>query len=313
MIPQSLTWLLSLIPHDHMHVLATHKHFRPPPCSDSKEKAFMMSDDGASTRTRTRKHKRNRTYCVDSGASVHCINDASMFDHVYAHHPPVKVTVANKQVLTATKIGTVKVNLTNQHNKPRTITLHNVVYHPNFSENLLSVRRLWKDSRMSTTFEGSNYFKDKSTGDKYKFQSTQSGYELHAYATILTEDPQLLHSRFGHCSERRLNKLRDRSINFPHTDPHASIKHDPLDCDACQAGGMRKRPFSKRPKGRYTYFGEKLSSDLCMFPKSIQGYKYVLCIVDAYSNWLVTIPLKSKHSSHVHAAMQSFIHKYEHY
>ena len=93
----------------------------------------MMSDDGASTRTRTRKHKR-RTYCVDSGASVHCINDASMFDHVYAHHPPVKVTVANKQVLTATKIGTVKVNLTNQHNTSHVITLHNVVYHPTFFE-----------------------------------------------------------------------------------------------------------------------------------------------------------------------------------
>ena len=113
MIPQSLTWLLCMTPHDHMHVLATHKHFRPPPCFDSKEKAFMMSDDGASTRTRTRKHKRNRTYCVDSGASVHCINDASMFDHVYEHYPPVKVTVADKQVLTAKKVRTVKVNFTN--------------------------------------------------------------------------------------------------------------------------------------------------------------------------------------------------------
>ena len=77
-------------------------------------------------------------------------------------------------------------NLTNQNNTSHVITLHNVVYHPDFSENLLSVRRLWKDSRISTTFEGSNYFKDKATGDKYRFQSTQSGYELHAYATILT-------------------------------------------------------------------------------------------------------------------------------
>ena len=273
----------------------------------------MMADDGSRTQagTRTRKHK-HRRYCVDSGASVHCINDASMFDHVYEDHPEVKVTVANKQVLTAKAVGTVKVTLTNQHNHTHTVTLHNVVYRPNFSENLLSVRRLWKDSRISTTFEDSNYFKDKSTGDKYKFQPTRSGYELYAFAAVQTPDPQLLHSRFGHCSQRRLNKLRDRSINFPHTDPKAMIHHDPHDCDACQAGGMKKRPFAKRPKGRYTYFGEKLSSDLCMFPKSIQGYKYVLCIVDAYSNWLVTVPLKSKHSQHVKGAMESFIHTYEH-
>ena len=147
---------------------------------------------------------------------------------------------------------------------------------------------------------------------KYQFQTTQSGYELFAFAAVQSPDPQLLHSRFGHCSERRLNKLRDRCINFPILDPHHMIKHDPTTCDACQAGGMKKRPFPKRPRGRYTYFGEKLSSDLCMFLKSIQGYKYVLCVVDAYSNWLVTVPLKSKHSAYVKDAMQSFIHEYEH-
>ena len=79
---------------------STHVH----PCVHKhNEKVFMMANDDLRARAgaRTRKHK-HRKYCVDSGASVHCINDASMFDHVYAHHPPVKVTVANKQVLTAT-------------------------------------------------------------------------------------------------------------------------------------------------------------------------------------------------------------------
>ena len=145
--------------HNHTHIHSCdHKH---------NEKAFMMADDDLRTKdgARTRKHKQ-RKYCVDSGASVHCINDASMFEHVYEAHPQVRVTVANKQVLTAQAVGTVKVSLTNQHNQIHQITLHNVVYHPDFSGNLLSVRRLWKDSRISTTFEDSNYFRDKATGDK---------------------------------------------------------------------------------------------------------------------------------------------------
>ena len=37
---------------------------------------------------------------VDSGASVHCINDPGLFETVYNDHPPIRITVANKQVLT---------------------------------------------------------------------------------------------------------------------------------------------------------------------------------------------------------------------
>ena len=192
MMRDTLTWLLCMTCHDSIHAGCIRTHTHNQTCShDQNLKAFTLADDGSRTQagTRTRKHK-HRRYCVDSGASVHCINDASMFDHVYENHPEVKVTVANKQVLTAKAVGTVKVTLTNQHNHTHTVTLHNVVYHPNFSENLLSVRRLWKDSRISTTFEDSNYFKDKSTGDKYRFQPTRSGYELYAFAAVQTpEDP----------------------------------------------------------------------------------------------------------------------------
>ena len=94
--------------HNHIHS-CDHKH---------NEKAFMLADDDLRTKdgARTRKHKQ-RKYCVDSGASVHCINDASRFEHAYEAHPQVKVTVANKQVLTAQAVGTVKVSLTNQHNQ----------------------------------------------------------------------------------------------------------------------------------------------------------------------------------------------------
>jgi hypothetical protein len=43
-----------------------------------------------------------------------------------------------------------------------------------------------------------------------------------------------------------------------------------------------KKAFPRRTSNPYTYFGEKLSSDLCgPFPKSVEGYRYLLNVVDA--------------------------------
>ena len=62
-------------------------------------------------------------------------------------------------------------------------------------------------------------------------------------------------------------------------------------------GGFRKKPTPKRTTQKFTYFGQRLSSDLCSFPTGIGDYKYAFCIVDAATNWLFVWLMKSK-SSH---------------
>ena len=53
-----------------------------------------------------------------------------------------------------------------------------------------------------------------------------------------------------------------------------------------------------------TYFGAKLSSDLCgPFPKSIDGHIYILNVVDACTNILCVYFLLSKSSPEVKAAL----------
>ena len=110
-------------------------------------KACCIHDDRRkySKREGSRKRK-GRRYTVDSGASVHCINDKSLFDSVYDNHPTVRITVANRQVIEAEAVGTATLQIVNEDGVHKSITLHNVVYHPSFSENLLSVSRLWKDN-----------------------------------------------------------------------------------------------------------------------------------------------------------------------
>ena len=96
----------------------------------------------------------------------------------------------------------------------------------------------------------------------------------------LTNDQ--LHSRFGHVSERRLRKLAEMCNDEKLAKLLRRYQHDSATCNGCRAGKARKKAFPRRTSNPYTYFGEKLSSDLCgPFPKSVEGYRYLLNVVDA--------------------------------
>ena len=260
---------------------------------------------------REQRRQLHTNYVVDSGATLHCINDISLFDSIDHDHPPVKLRVANGKILVAHAVGTVKLKLQQPDGSITEVLLHNVVFHPDFSHNLLSVRRLWRDNRIKTRFGERNYFKEVSTQKRFYFQyssefKVQSACAVSGHRGIT---PDVLHSRFGHCGARRLRQSVTRSANFPR---HESLDHDPTDCDACQEGGARRRPFPKRVKQQFTMFGQRLSSDLCgPFPESVGGHKYALCIVDAATNFLYVEYLNTKSSGEVRAAFDRFLRRYK--
>ena len=109
------------------------------------------------------------SYIVDSGASLHCINDINLFDSIYQNHRPVRLRVANGKILIAHAVGSVTVHIQRQDGTSHQLLIHNVVYHPEFSHNLLSVRRLWKDNGLKTRFGDKNYFKCKNSHEKFPF------------------------------------------------------------------------------------------------------------------------------------------------
>ena len=219
-------------------------------------------------------HKRKPTFTVDSGATIHCINDASLFTHFTTPKRSVRIVTANAGSIYAEAVGTVTMTLLDVNGHERIITLHNVAYSPHFHTNLISVRRLWRDSGIKTRFGGTNYFK--SVHDHYRCE-----FDFHREFTVQSVhysstrpqhiSPEVLHSRFGHASPRRLKLLMQHTHGCPqhHNTIHDSISHD---CDACRQGGGRRKPFPKRIQQQFTYFGERISSDLVgPFPTSIHG------------------------------------------
>ena len=129
-------------------------HASPFACSDCTPVAFNTVDP-------TRRPKTGYTFVVDSGATTHCINNIAMFETIYNNHPPVHIVVANGKRVLASAVGSVRIHLTDARTgRSHDFLIHNVVYSPSFSHNLLSVRRLWKDQRLKTVFGQDNYFKD---------------------------------------------------------------------------------------------------------------------------------------------------------
>ena len=271
--------------------------------------AANMTFDKLSNRDKQR--KQHTPFVVDSGATLHCINDISLFDSIDQNHPKIKLRVANGKVIEAQAVGTVKLRIAAEDGTTAELLLHNVVYHPSFSHNLLSVRRLWRDNRVKTRFGRQNYFKQVNTQQKFYFDfnnefKVNSVMAVSGHAGVSSG---ILHSRFGHCGNHRLRQCPARSQNFPR---HESLDHDPKNCDACQAGASTKRPFPKRTNQKFTLFGQRLSSDLCgPFQESVEGYKYSLCIVDAATNTLEVYYLRSKSSDEVKAAFERFLLKYK--
>ena len=261
-------------------------------------------------------HKRKRrtnSFTVDSGATIHCINDMSLFTD-FDPSKQVNVVVANKQVLKCHGVGTVVLPLADSSGVVKNVVLHNCVYSPTFSTNLISVKRLWKDSRVSTHFGSKNYLKCKFTGSKFEFSPDKYAFDHAAHSVrkhTASTDMSTLHARFGHLSPERLKRLMQTAHGLPSTSHQHEHTHK-HDCDACNAGGSHRLPFPKRSSQKFTYFGERISSDLCgPFPKSVDGYQYALCFVDSYTNYLDVFLLKTKSADEVKACFHTYLTRHK--
>ena len=91
-IPLLVYTLTILTPHTE-HIHNTHTH------------AAMMNDHNK------RKKSKLKHWIVDSGATIHCVGDRSLLTHVYSHHAPVNIKVADNRVVTAHAVGSAVVKL----------------------------------------------------------------------------------------------------------------------------------------------------------------------------------------------------------
>jgi hypothetical protein len=144
--------------------------------ANGKDFVFQLSGRvGISSRQRRKSSK----WLHDSGASLHCCNDKSLFRSITDHDPSIKLHVADARTVKVEFIGTVVLQLRNQHGKLEQLLLQNVAYVPSFDKNILSVSRLWHENRIKTKFGETCYLKS-DIGSKFALSGNSAPYNLEA-------------------------------------------------------------------------------------------------------------------------------------
>ena len=254
---------------------------------------------------RTAKHKSRKSFIPDSGANVSVVNDPTLLHSITDYTPTQTVQVANSQVVAPVCEGQVMLNLTDSSGKPYTVLLDKVLYSPHFSSNLLSVDELYRQHKIETRFRGEKGCFITPDNVRIPFFVEQRKYTLHAHAANASVDAEIWHKRFMHTGTTAMRKIGS-CYDIP-----ALRGCDFTQCDGCLQGGGRKLPSSmstsihRQPdraerahqkRTRFTYFGQRLSIDLCgPMPKSFNGSLYLLVIHDSCEQLVTCYDLNTEH------------------
>ena len=201
--------------------------------------------------------------------------------------------VANGSCLPVTSVGAA-----GPHGSFR---LPDVLVAPSMVHNLLSIRRFTADNSCSVEFDSSGLtVKDlasrrpllrcDSTGPLYtlRFPASASPPSPVLSAAFATTTSTTWHRRLGHPGRDALMQLSRSS------DIRCTRAHDEHLCHACQLGRHVRLPFSSSSSHAARIF-DLVHCDLWTSPViSISGYKYYLVVVDEYSHYSWTFPLRAK-------------------
>ncbi|WVZ10188.1 hypothetical protein V8G54_014718 [Vigna mungo] len=231
-------------------------------------------------------------WLLDSGATDHvCISLESFTS--YQKINPIPICLPNGKIIHANYKGTVRFNTK--------LSLSNVLYVPDFSFNLVSVSQLIAQHKCQLIFSPSGcIMQDIYSQEKIGLIRHHNGlYLLDPFICKIrinctpvvcsVKHTHLWHARLGHLSHDRLQLLQHKH-GYINTDDNNNF------CDACHRAKQKKLPYTASTSTSLSSF-ELLHIDIWgPTTASMNGYKYLLTIVDDYSRYTWIIPMIDKSS-----------------
>lgn len=244
--------------------------------AEQEEKSAFLASQGTN---------QEYDWYFDSGASNHVTHQTEKFQEINEHHGKNSLIIGNGEQLEIIAIGS---------SKRKSLNLHDILYVPNITKNLLSVYKLTADNNTLVEFDKNCCFvKDKLTEKAILKRILKDGlYQLSgierspsAYISVR----ESWHRRLGHPNNNTLDKvLKNCKIKVSPSD-HFSF------CEAYQYGKMHLLPFQS------SSFHAKEPLELVHTnvwgPASIlssSGCKYYVHFVDDFSRFTWIYPLKQK-------------------
>ncbi|KAL7635049.1 UNVERIFIED_CONTAM: hypothetical protein RMT77_014034 [Armadillidium vulgare] len=114
------------------------------------------------------------------------------------------------------------------------------------------------------------------------------------------------HHEFAHIGQNKLYALLEWIIWHPKL--RLICKDISMTCHHCQLGKVSNiyhAPPTIKINTRFPF--ELVAVDLLQLPKSSKGNSYIFVLIDHYSKWIAIVPLRSKHTSLVTAALKNIL------
>ena len=224
----------------------------------------------------------------DSGASNHMTSDAGITTtpHTPRSSFPSHIVVSNGHLLPVTSTGVTTL--------PNNLHLNNVLVSPGLIKNLILVLQFTSDNNCSVEFDPlgcsvkdlhsrREIVRCDSFGPLYPLQLPES-----ASALLAASSPSLWHQRLGHPGHEVLSRLAQSSAIPCNNSASHTL------CHACQLGRHTRLPFHASTS-RTTHIFQLIHCDLWTSPiPSVSGHKYYLVVLDDFSHYLWTFPLRLK-------------------
>jgi hypothetical protein len=235
-------------------------------------------------------------WVFDSGASSHMGSGSGIHLSPRPSNFPSHIIVGDGSSLPITGTGSIHFRTST-----RPLSLLNILVSPKLIKNLVSVRAFTRDNFVSIEFDPFGFsIKDlatgrvihrcNSTGDLYPFVQPSQCF-------LATVSATLWHQRLGHPG---VEALANASKYFK----FSCNKSLPTHCDACRLGKHTRLPFYSSTTKTSAAF-ELCHCDLWTSPVlSISGYQYYLVILDDFTHFTWTFPIRKK--SEVHHLLVAF-------
>ena len=208
-------------------------------------------------------------WILDSGASDHISGNKDLFSSLTTTPTLPTVTLANGSQTVAKGIGLA-------HPLP-SLPLTSVLYTPECPFNLISINKITRTLNCSIIF--SNKFvtlQDRSTGKTIGIgRESQGLYHLTSQSSpavcVSTDAPLLIHSRLGHPSLSKFQKMVPRFSTL-----------SSLACESCQLGKHTRVSFPQRLNNRATSPFDLVNTDVwgpCRTTSTL-GFQYFVTFID---------------------------------
>ena len=216
---------------------------------------------------------------------------------------PQDITLGDGHTLNAGEVGDVTLKLVLENGKTRRCQLHDVLYVPKLSYNLLSVAKVTEAGKKVKFYSDSCHILDRSNktiafgtrrGKLYYLKCEKvKDNQVYVSDARLSESKEFVwHRRLGHLNERSLNTMASKHLVYDF-DYHTS-KPMPF-CKSCVEGKLHRTPFKKGRRRAEKPLG-LIHSDVCgpIGTQSLSGKKYFVTFTDDMTHYSWVYFLKSK-------------------